>query len=123
MGMKISGNFRRSVAEINKVRKFDPMPILESAGREGVSKLSSATPVDTGETASSWNYKIETTDSGYSLIFTNSAHPEAGAPIPILIQYGHGTGNGGYVQGIDFINPVLKPIADSISKNIEKGII
>lgn len=89
--------------------------ILEQYGREGVAALSSATPVDTGKTASSWTYKIVQNENTSSLIFTNSNETKTGIPIAILLQYGHGNGRGGYVQGRDYINPAVQPIFDKIA--------
>lgn len=89
--------------------------ILEQYGREGVAALSSATPVDTGKTASSWTYEIVQNENTSSLIFTNSNETKTGIPIAILLQYGHGNGRGGYVQGRDYINPAVQPIFDKIA--------
>lgn len=89
--------------------------ILEHYGREGVAALSTATPVDTGKTASSWQYEIIQNEQSSSIVFTNSNVTKTNIPIAILLQYGHGTGNGGYVQGRDFINPAVKPIFDKIA--------
>lgn len=85
--------------------------VLIKYGRLGVQILEAATPKATGETAASWNYVIE----GTKLIFTNSNIVGHGVPLAILIQYGHGTGSGGYVQGIDFINPAMRPIFEQIA--------
>lgn len=88
--------------------------ILSKYGEMGVLALSRATPEDSGETARSWSYEIEKTGSGYSLVWKNS-HVNKGVPIAIILQYGHGTRNGGYVQGRDYINPALRPIFDGIA--------
>lgn len=88
---------------------------LESFGREGVAALASATPVDSGLTASSWDYKIERSEASVSIIFTNS-HINKGVPIAIILQYGHGTRNGGWVEGRDYINPAIQPIFDKIAE-------
>lgn len=94
---------------------------LDSAGREGVSALASATPTDTGLTAASWDYKIERSSGKTSITWTNS-NTAAGKPVAILLQYGHGTGTGGYVQGKDYINPALKPVFERIANNVWKAV-
>lgn len=88
--------------------------ILSKYGEMGVLALSRATPEDSGETARSWSYEIEKTDSGYRLVWKNS-NVNKGVPIAIILQYGHGTRNGGYVQGRDYINPALVPVFDGIA--------
>lgn len=87
----------------------------------GVDALRSATPVDSSFTASSWKYQIKREGDGFSLEWTNG-HIEDGVPIAIILQYGHGTGTGGYVQGRDYINPALKPVFDKIATDIEKAV-
>ncbi len=104
----LSNFFERAAAAV-KLSKLDKY------GRLGVDALSAATPVDTGETAASWSYEIERGENSTSLIFKNSNATDQGDPIAILLQYGHATGNGGYVKGIDYINPALKPIFEQIA--------
>lgn len=94
---------------------------LESYGREGVAALSRATPVDSGLTASSWSYEVVNKRGRHSIIFHNSHNP-SGRPVAILIQYGHGTGTGGYVQGRDYINPVILPLFDRIADDVWKAV-
>ena len=86
---------------------------LNKYGRQGVAALASATPVDTGKTASSWSYKIENNNGSVSISFENS-NVQDGVPIAIILQYGHGTRNGGWVEGRDYINPAIQPIFDQI---------
>lgn len=88
---------------------------LDKYGRLGVDALSAATPFDTGKTSESWSYRIYRGDDYTSLIFENSNLTTQGTPVAILLQYGHATGNGGYVQGIDYINPTLRPIFQEIA--------
>lgn len=88
---------------------------LDQYGQMGVSALASATPIDTGETAGSWSYTIERKKKSVSIIFNNSNTIADGTPVAILLQYGHATGNGGFVQGIDYINPALRPIFQRIA--------
>lgn len=97
--------------------------VLDRYGREGVAALSAATPVDTGETASSWSYRVEQTSSSTALIFTNNSQTSTGIPIAILLQYGHGNGRGGYVQGRDYINPAVRPIFDDIADRAWKEVV
>ena len=104
----LSNFFERAAAAVKLSR-------LDKYGRLGVDALSAATPVDTGETAASWSYEIERGENSTSLIFKNSNVTEQGDPIAILLQYGHATGNGGYVKGIDYINPALRPIFEQIA--------
>lgn len=89
--------------------------ILSSYGREGVNALSLATPRETGQTAASWGYEVVVREDSASLYFTNGNLTKSGVPVVILLQYGHATGTGGYVQGRDFVNPALRPIFDSIA--------
>ena len=83
----------------------------------GVEALAQATPVKTGKTASSWSYDLLTTNSGYELVFSNSNFNN-GVPIAVILQYGHGTGTGGWVEGRDYINPALQPVFDEIAKTV-----
>lgn len=94
---------------------------LDFYGRKGVAALSAATPVDTGKTAASWNYEIHYSKGGVSIVWTNS-NVNKGENIAILIQYGHGTRNGGFVQGRDYINPALRPIFDEIADSAWKEV-
>ena len=90
-------------------------------GEKGVSALASATPVDTGKTAESWQYKIEQTKGSIRIYWTNT-NVNNGVPIAIIIQTGHGTGTGGYVQGRDYINPAIRPIFDNIANDVWRDI-
>lgn len=114
------GNFKNT-EKFFKRTSSTYMNILDKYGREGVSVLSSSTPKDSGETSQSWGYKIITTRRGVSLKWTNS-HIVDGISIAIIIQYGHGTRNGGYVQGIDYINPTIRPIFDRIMTDIWREV-
>lgn len=103
-------------------KRKDPTSILEYYGQAGVDALSSWTPVDTGLTASSWYYEIEKTNDGWSLTWNNS-NIQNGIPIAVLIQMGHATKSGGWVQGIDYINPALQEIFKRFSIEIGKELI
>ena len=113
IGFRQKGDFSKTTSYLQKLKNTQIRNILERYGREGVAALSSATPVDTGKTAGSWYYKIEQTNTYTSLIFCNS-NINNGVPIAIILQYGHGTRNGGWVEGRDYINPAIQPIFDKI---------
>ena len=95
--------------------------MLDKYGRLGVKALSEATPKDTGETASSWYYRIERGSGSTSLAFYNS-HVNDGVPIAVILQYGHGTGTGGWVPGTDYINPATKDIFDNLAKEVWREV-
>jgi hypothetical protein len=118
---KHSGTFNKTERFMTRAIKHNPKPILNRYGRQGVLALAAATPKNTGETADAWDYNIKTTTRGYSLSWTNS-NAIMGLPVVILIQYGHGVIGGGYVQGIDFINPALKPILEKLAQDISKEV-
>lgn len=109
------GDFSKLTRYLERVKECVNLGILDKYGQEGVAALSSATPVDTGETASSWYYEIENKNGSARIIFKNS-HINQGVPIAIILQYGHGTRNGGWVQGRDYINPAIQPVFDNIVK-------
>lgn len=88
---------------------------LDLYAKRGVQALAAATPKDTYETATSWSYEIQRTKKSIKIIFNNSKVTREGTPIAILLQYGHATGNGGYVEGVDYINPALRPIFQQIA--------
>lgn len=94
---------------------------LEQYAAEGVKALSLATPVNSGETASSWSYEIKDDGETTTIEFHNS-NIKNGFPVAIMLQYGHGTGTGGYVQGRDYINPVIRPLFDKIAENAWKEV-
>lgn len=91
---------------------------LNHYGELGVNALAANTPVDTGKTAASWKYRVRMSGDEISITWTNDNLTKTGIPIAILLQYGHGTRNGGYVQGRDYINPAIRPIFDEIAKNV-----
>lgn len=95
--------------------------VLERYAQEGVNALSAATPKDTGKTASSWKYKITKNGNTLSIIWSNT-NVDNGVNVAVILQYGHGTKNGGYVQGIDYINPALKPIFDKLAEAAWKEV-
>ena len=95
--------------------------IFEKYGKEGVRLLSSATPVDTGKTSESWTYDVKKSKRGISIEWSNS-NVINGVQIAVIIQYGHGTQNGAYIQGQDYINPVIKPLFDILTNDIWKDV-
>lgn len=109
------GDFSKLTRYLERVKKAAKISTLDKYGREGVAALASATPVDSGLTASSWYYEIENQNGSAKIIFLNS-HVNKGVPIAIILQYGHGTGTGGWVQGRDYINPAIQPIFDKIAE-------
>ena len=108
------GNFSKLTRYLEKVGKKSRVEDLDKYGRAGVSALASATPVDSGLTASSWYYEIKRDSNMVSITFANS-NVQKGVPIAIILQYGHGTRNGGWVEGRDYINPAIQPIFDQIA--------
>ena len=109
------GDFSKLTRYLERAKETVKLGDLDRYGRAGVSALSSATPVRTGLTASSWYYKTENSNGVASISFHNS-NIQNGVPIAIILQYGHGTRNGGWVQGRDYINPAIQPIFDSIAE-------
>ena len=107
------GDFSKLNRYLDRVKEAARLSILDKYGREGVAALSSATPVDSGETANSWSYEISHSNGSATITFNNS-HINKGVPIAIILQYGHGTGTGGWVEGRDYINPAIQPIFDKI---------
>lgn len=110
------GDFSKLTRYFERVKKAVKLSDLDKYGREGVAALASATPVDSGKTANSWYYKIENKNGSAKISFFNS-NVNKGVPIAIILQYGHGTRNGGWVEGRDYINPAIQPIFDKITEN------
>lgn len=115
------GDFSKATRYLEKVKHAVRLSILDKYGRDGVAALASATPVDSGETANSWNYKVEIQNGSASISFYNT-HVNQGVPIAIILQYGHGTGTGGWVKGRDYINPAIQPIFDKIVNEAWKEV-
>lgn len=118
--MKFDSNFDMS-KWLTKVKDKKLRNILATAGDRGVAALRANTPVGTGKTAASWQYKIKQTKRGVKIVWYNT-HIVSRVPIAIILQYGHGTRQGGYVQGRDYINPAMKPIFDEIDRMVERAI-
>lgn len=116
------GDFSKTSKFLERAKKSMDMSMLKKYGKAGVAALSSATPTDTGETANSWYYKIER-QNGKILLSFNNSHIEKGVPIAIILQYGHGTGTGGWVEGRDYINPAIQPIFDKLAEDAWREVI
>lgn len=108
------GDFSKTEKFLKKSLGKNYLTVLDKYAKQGVAALSSATPIDSGETAISWDYEIIQNESSLSIIWKNY-HIEKGVNIAVILQYGHGTRNGGYVEGRDYINPALRPIFDSLA--------
>ena len=112
--LRHTGDFSKATRFLERSKNAVHLGFLDKYGRAGVAALSSATPVDSGLTASSWYYEIKHTNGSVTLSFFNS-NIQNGVPIAIILQYGHGTRNGGWVEGRDYINPAIQPIFDQIT--------
>ena len=109
------GDFSKLTGYLERIKEVVKLGKLDKYGREGVDALSSATPKDSGLTASSWYYEI-VHENGVSKIQFLNSHINKGVPIAVILQYGHGTRNGGYVEGIDYINPAMRPVFEIIAE-------
>ena len=123
--MKISfsskGDFSKTIKFLNKVKNVKINNILSKYGEIGVNALSQATPKDSGVTSRSWNYKIEVNNDNASIVWYNT-NVVKGVNIAVILQYGHGTRNGGWVEGRDYINPAMKPVFDKIADQVWKEV-
>ena len=115
------GDFSKLSRYLEKVKEAAKVGVLDKYGQAGVAARSSATPVESGLTAQSWYYEIERTKSSAVIRFLNS-NVNNGVPIAVILQYGHGTGTGGWVEGRDYINPAIQPIFDNIAKDAWKEV-
>lgn len=115
------GDFSKLTSYLERLKNIARLSILDKYGREGVSALASATPVESGATANAWHYEVEQTKGSASISFYNS-NVNKGVCIAIILQYGHGTGTGGYVQGRDYINPAIQPVFDRITEDVWKEV-
>lgn len=124
MGLEftVSGSFSKTELFLTRLSRGDLFRTLDTYAQRGVEALAAATPVDTGRTAASWSYEIHANAAGAVIVWTNTDVDEAGTPIAIMLQYGHGTGTGGYVQGRDYINPAIQPIFDEISNAVWREV-
>ena len=111
---KHKGNFKHTDQFLKGAKEKRHLKVLEKYGEEGVAALAAATPIDSGLTSESWDYKIQNGSDGYKIVWTNS-NINNNVPIAIILQYGHGTGTGGYVKGRDYINPAMQSVFDNIA--------
>lgn len=119
--VKNGGKYSKIGKYLSKIQKPVDKNLLEKYGAIGVDQLRIATPVDTGETANSWYYTISEANGVYKIKFCNSNNARY-IPVVILIQYGHMTGNGAWIEGIDFINPAIKPVFERIKNDVWKEV-
>lgn len=115
------GDFSKLTSYFERLKEVVKLGDLDKYGREGVAALASATPIDSGLTANSWRYEIENRNGSIKIGFYNS-NIQNGVPIAIILQYGHGTRNGGWVQGRDYISPSIQPIFDKIANDAWRGV-
>lgn len=120
--VRSKGDFSKLNGFLEKAKEAVKLGNLDKYGKAGVKALESATPMDSGLTANSWYYTIERNDNKVSINFHNS-NIQNGIPIAIILQYGHGTGTGGWVEGRDYINPAIQPIFDNLVKDAWEVII
>ena len=118
---EVSGGFTKTERFLNRMKRREYLNVLDEFGRDGVQALRNATPVDSGATAEAWDYEIKRTRNYTEIVWTNS-NINDGIPIAVILQYGHGTGTGGYVQGRDYINPAIRPIFDKIAEKAWKVV-
>ena len=119
--IKQKGDFKKTSTFLNRITHTGIYRNLDFYGRKGVKALSNATPRDSGKTASSWYYDIKTSKDGITISWYNR-NLNKNVPIAVILQYGHGTRTGGYVKGIDYINPALRPIFDEIADQVWKEV-
>lgn len=113
---EVKGDFKKLTRFLERTKERINLGILDKYGKRGVEALSMATPVDTGLTASSWYYEIQNEDGVAVLRFCNSNLTDGWCPVAIILQYGHATGTGGWVEGRDYINPAIQPLFEELAK-------
>ena len=118
---KSKGDFSKTTRWFERVKESVHIGMLDKYGRKGVEVLKAATPKDTGETAASWSYSITNKDGRATLSFSNSNF-KGGVPIAIILQYGHATKTGGWIEGVDYINPAIRPVFDEIVEEAWKEV-
>ena len=122
IGFSQNGGFKKTLRFLERCVKSNPNTILKKYAEKGLLALISNTPIDSGKTSSSWGYEIQSTGSSHAITWTNS-NVINGSNIAVLIQYGHGTNNGGYVSGVDYINPALRGLFEEIAKDVWREIV
>ena len=121
LSFNVTGSFSNTEKFLNAMQKLDLSGILDKYAAKGTAALREHTPIDSGLTAASWSHRVERSGGGYRIVWSNS-HSIRGTNIAIILQYGHGTGTGGYVQGRDYINPAMRPIFDQIADEVWKVV-
>lgn len=121
ISLESPGSFTNTEKFLKEMQRLDVLGVMQHYAAQGVAALRSATPTDTGLTAASWGYRISSGGGVYEIAWTNS-DTENGFPVAVMLQFGHGTGTGGYVQGRDYINPAIKPIFDLIADQVWKAV-
>jgi hypothetical protein len=116
-----TGSFDKTERFLAFLHGMSMKDVLAKYGQKGVDALSAATPVESGETAAAWGYEVTGGSGNYEIAWTNS-HQNEGVQIAVILQYGHGTGTGGYVAGRDYINPAIRPIFDQIAEDVWKEV-
>lgn len=119
--IKTKGSWKNTFNFFGRMLDSEYIAVIERYAREGVSALSASTPIDSGDTAGSWDYKIEANRKGTSIYWVNNSRA-GNTPVVILLQYGHATGTGGFVQGRDFINPAILPVFDKIADEVWREV-
>lgn len=117
----VSGSFKNTENFLKKLAQGDMYKSLEQLAREGANALASATPIESGLASSSWDFEISRSKRSCTITWTNT-DVENGFPVAVMLQYGYGTGTGGYVQGQDYINPAMRPIFDRIADQVWKAV-
>lgn len=117
-----SGSFKNTEAFLRNASKVNILSVLRAQAQLGVKALSSATPKDSGLVSESWGFEVSGKGGIYTIYWTNT-DIETGFPVAIMLQYGYGTGTGGYVQGRDYINPAMRPVFDAIANAVWKAVI
>lgn len=120
--MSSKGDYKKAQRWLNKLAHQDFFKNLQKYGEQGVQALAAATPVDSGETAASWAYEIEYSNGQIAINWINT-HVNQGVNIAVILQYGHGTGTGGYVVGRDYINPAMRPVFDNIAESAWSEVV
>jgi len=121
--VKVLGDFKKTLSHLHFLEKQQYLSDLDQFGMRGVAALSSATPVRTGKTAASWQYRIERSKKGAKIVWYNTNKASNGTSIAILIQYGHATKAGYFIQGRDFINPAIQPVFDDLAEDVWKAVV
>lgn len=115
------GNFSKLTGFLEKAKEVVHLGDLDKYGREGVAALASATPVETGKTANSWYYEIVNKKGSITISFLNS-NVQNGVPIAVVVQYGHAARGRGWVEGVDYINPAIRPVFEKIVNDLWREV-